>query len=188
MEKMKSKLNKIQKKHWGGLAVVLIALAIFFARGEDTSPKVYQNESAKISFAYGYNYFLDEIKGEDRESVVITEDTKFNRDVRSGRIVGTEGPISITVDVFSNVPKTGEVISWVGENLEYNFQLSNGKYETGNVGGAKAVFYKIDGLYPAEVVVFRHNDKFVMITGQYNSELDPIREEFNRILETIELK
>lgn len=184
MQKIKTNM-KMNKKYWiaGAVALVLLVLLV----GTSSGPRNFKSESLGLGFTYSPTYALKEIEGADRHSIVVFENTKMNRDIMDGKVLGTEGPTAITLDFFPEVSEENIVV-WMGESLESNFQLSDGRFEEGEILGHKVVAYKIDGLYGADVVAMKHNEGVLMITGQYLTPEDAIRVEFANLLASLTLE
>lgn len=171
--------NKI---YWITGLIVLAAVLLVVSSG----PKTYKNDEIGISFQRSANYLLVERVEEGRTTVTIMESTDHSRDLLDGKIEAGEGPVSISFDYFPNIPDE-RIMSWVGQNFESNFQISDGRYEEGEMFDRPVVAYTIDGLYPADVLAMKHRGGILMITGQYQSLEDPIRTELAQIIASLEL-
>lgn len=80
---------------------------------------------------------------------------------------GGEGPAQISISVYKNVGNewSGQ---WAESHPQYsNIQLKNGEVKEVVVGGANAVEYTRDGLYPATVVVVAHGGFVYVFDGAY---------------------
>lgn len=152
---------------------------------------IYTNFIYGISFEYPTDYFLDEkeVGNEERRhwNIAIIEDTETNRDFRSGKLVDTEGPTSITVDVYQNDIDKQSVVGWINNSSDSNFKLSSGTYSSTTIDGTEAVRYSWDGLYRGDSIVFSHKQNIIMMSVTYLNETDRIKNDFDKLVSSFRL-
>lgn len=99
---------------------------------------------------------------------------------------GREGPPSISVRVYENSAKSQPSV-WVMENPnDSNIKLAQSDPIEEVVGGANAVFFVGDGLYPFETYIVAHNNYIYVLTGMYFTVEDAIYQDFQTFVETFE--
>lgn len=99
---------------------------------------------------------------------------------------GREGPPSISVRVYENSAKSQPSV-WVMENPnDSNIKLAQRDPVEAVVGGANAVFFVGDGLYPFETYIVAHNNYIYVLTGMYFTQEDVIYKDFQTLVETFE--
>lgn len=190
---------------WLVVAVVLLGVAAYFlpykswddTRGSgpdgnvSNQPKVFESEDLGLSFEYPNDYFL-EVKSTGnaeryRFTIVLTEDTEANRQIRDGEVVGGEGPTAITVDVFQNTPESYTPLSWVQDVNHSNFKLSNGQTATTTVSGLPAVSYQWSGLYEADATVTATARWVYSFTATYIASTDRTRADLVELIKTVKI-
>lgn len=154
--------------------------------------KIYTSDTYGISFSYPKKYFLTEKLqpgSAERYHYVISlfEDTEFNRKLVAGEVLGTEGPVSISFDIYQNNLDKLTLLGWLNTGNS-NFKLGDGKHELTKVNGKEAVKYSWDGLYQGDTVAWLSGDNLIAGSVTYNSSDDVIRQDFEKILETVKLK
>lgn len=93
-----------------------------------------------------------------------------------------EGPPTIAVRVYENTDNRSAAL-WVDDNPdESNSDLALGVAEEVVVGGANAVRYTVDGLYPTQTYVVAHGGDIYVITGSYLDEDSEIYRDFQSLL------
>jgi hypothetical protein len=99
-----------------------------------------------------------------------------------------EGPPAISVQIFRNTG--GEsLLSWIKSTQLSNFNLSlDKKTYNAQIGGADALAYTWDGLYPGNSFVFRHGNYLFMVSATYMTPEDPILADFTEMLKSIRLQ
>ncbi len=152
----------------------------------------YNNPVYGIAFSYPTNYFITEYERETSQrahhSIVLLEDTPFARDLVAGKVLGTEAPPGITVDIFDNVLDRTSLHTWVEGSAHSNFKLSvDGKLASTSVHGKEALSYTWDGLYRGDSIVVAHKNSIVMFSVTYHSPQDRLRDDFENILSSMEL-
>jgi len=178
------------------LVVVLALIGIGYYAENYAAPdgmKLYNSDKYKISFSYPETYFVTEgiAPGSalrEHVSVMLVEDTEFNRKLMAGEIEGTEGPIAITFDMYQNNTDKQSLLGWMNNASVSNFKLSNGTHTLTSVAGAEAVKYIWDGLYQGDTTAFIHGDYIVAASVTYLTPEDQIRKDYEEVLKTVKLK
>lgn len=98
---------------------------------------------------------------------------------------GGEGPAQISISVYKN-----EKNEWSGQWAESHPQYSNIQLKTGDVkevvvGGANAIEYARDGLYPATVVVVAHGGFVYVFDGAYLDADSDLYKDFLPLVNTV---
>lgn len=96
-----------------------------------------------------------------------------------------EGPLAVSVMVYTNTENESAAVWALRHPQESNSELAQDEVREAVVGGANAVAYRIDGLYPADTYVVAHGGYVYVFSGMYDSADAPIRTEFQFILDTI---
>ena len=175
------------------LAVLLLivgGLYFLFKSGVVRTPQTlensYVNEAYGISFEYPEGYLLDEREagnGERRHyNISLFEDTQFTRDLLAGKVLGTEAPPSISVDLYQNDLDNQPLWGWIrGMNFS-NWKLSDERYASTTVDGTEAVAYSWDGLYRGDSIVFLHGGNVVVLSVTYHTPTDKLRDDFRDVV------
>lgn len=151
----------------------------------------YSESTIGLEFDYdsGENgYVLTERDGgEDSNlvrSITLMQKSDFEMLSSNPDFVG-EGPAVIAIHVFQNLNKQFP-LSWAMENIAYsNYNLKTGDSLEKVVGGANAVEYRADGLYPSRNIVVAHGSYMYVITGQYLEADSKIYRDFSGVVESI---
>jgi len=176
------------------LAVLSLALYVVGTRMPAEAPVTensYTNTTYGFSFSYPEGYLLDEKEVGNAErshyNISLFEDTQFVRDLLAGKVIGTEAPPSISIDVYQNLEgMTAE--AWVRGNANSNFKLSlDGTLASTTVDGVPAVSYSWDGLYRGDSIVAAHKNSIIMLSVGYHSPEDKIRDDFSTVIDSLDL-
>jgi hypothetical protein len=147
--------------------------------------KSYASAQYGFSFSYPADYIVDEYESgtpeRARHSIVLTEDTETSRAIREGRLMETEGPTAITIDVFQNL-ENGTAQSWVSGSAYSNLKQGSGTYEAVSLAGTPAVHYFWDGLYRGESIVLADGGNILMLSVTYLEPADRIRADFASVI------
>lgn len=93
-----------------------------------------------------------------------------------------EGPPTIAVRVYDNSDNLSAPL-WVDANPDAsNIALAQGEPEEAVIGGANAVRYLVDGLYPTQTYAVAHDGHIFLITGAYMNEESDIYRDFQSFL------
>lgn len=96
-----------------------------------------------------------------------------------------EGPPTIQVRAYRNVDNEWST-TWPGNHpMESNIELSTEEPEDIVIGGANAVKYTVDGLYPTLTYVVAHGSYVFVFTGAYLDENSPQRMDIETVLESV---
>jgi hypothetical protein len=98
---------------------------------------------------------------------------------------GGEGPAQISISVYKNVgnEQSGQ---WAESHPQYsNIQLKTGEVKEVVVGGANAVEYARDGLYPATVVVVAHGSYVYVFDGAYLDKDSDLYKDFLPLVNSV---
>lgn len=97
-----------------------------------------------------------------------------------------EGPATIDVRVFKNADRLAPGV-WAASNpLLSNIELARSDIEEGEVNGANAVRYLVDGLYLIETAIVAQGTMIYVVTGAYASEDDWTYLDFEAFLNSFE--
>lgn len=92
--------------------------------------------------------------------------------------VGGEGPATINVLVFKNSKKQLPT-AWAIENALYSsINLRTADPVEDVVGGANAIHYIADGLYPSDNFIVAYGENMYVFTGQYQNPESPLKKDF----------
>lgn len=99
-----------------------------------------------------------------------------------------EGPTSISMSVFSNAEGL-PLEEFIKNEPRSNYQLSkDGTFTKGTIGGEPSLAYQYSGLYEFDAVAVAHNGKIFIFSDSWMQTIDPIRHDFNRVLETVKFQ
>jgi len=174
--------------------IAIFALFAFFSDRDTPSVRTLKYDSAEFGIAFDYpnTYFLEKKNTgspqRERTTIIITEDTEENRELREGRSgIPREGPVAITVDIFQNVENL-DAEEWVLGMSDSNFKLSNDELVSFTLADKEALSYRWSGLYEGNSVVFVHNGRIIMMSVTFFSPSDEIVRVFESILESIRFR
>lgn len=174
------------------IAVAVIAYLAIDLRSEQPerpAPKnSYVSETYGIAFEYPDSYVLEQgSRGNpgnserSQYSIVLTRQEDF------GPRVDSEGPTTITIDIYDNIPEATSLTKWLFGKNESNFKLSDGAIASTTIDGVEARTYRWSGLYEAETTAFIHNDRIIAVTVTYIAPTDANISVFRDLLASIEL-
>lgn len=177
------------------LLIIIAAAAIiggsflfFYPLEKKIGPPVYSSLEYGLSFSRPPNYvFFENTSVGERlqHAIVFVEDTPENREFLSNPGSATEGPPTITINIFQNNIDKYTLQSFVEGTDLSNFKLSDGKKTEIIVGGKPAWRYRATGLYENDNVVVVRPEYVYMFTVFFNSPDDQIRKDFDTILKTV---
>jgi hypothetical protein len=158
-----------------------------------TTTKAYNNDSFGFSFQYPEGYLVQEKENDNgmRYSYTVTllEDNASNRALIEGRPdAPQEGPTAIIITAYENNLDKYSLYGWLIGTNDSNFKLSNGTYASTTVAGKEALAYQWSGLYEADAIVVAHEDNLFSLTATYITPDDPIRTDFETVLNTLSFK
>ena len=97
-----------------------------------------------------------------------------------------EGPATIDVRVFKNPDRLAPGVWATSNPLHSNIELARSDIEDGEVSGANAVRYLVDGLYLIETAIIAKGTLIYVVTGGYVSEDDWTYLDFEAFLNSFE--
>lgn len=174
--------------------VVLVYFFLAPQKGSDSGLVKYSNPEVGLEFSYPSGpkgYILEEkTPVNDSNKNFIRSLTLFQAEDKT-RIdqkkipVGGEGPATINVLVFKNSKKQLPT-AWAVENALYSsMNLRTEDPVEDVVGGASAIRYIADGLYPSDNFIVAHGENMYVFTGQYQSPEAPLRRDFVPIVASV---
>ena len=169
----------------GALAYLMLTLQKNTEKKPEPENTTYTNSELGVSFVVPAGYTTKEISPTNSSDLIKTISIISNDDAQKDTPSGGEGPVSITVNAFKNARKQFPT-AWAQKNTQYsNLNLKTSSISEKVVGGANAIGYTADGLYPAEVVVVAHGDFMYVITGQFTDPQSPMRATFQNIINSL---
>ncbi len=153
----------------------------------------YWNEDFGISFSYkidpeGYALIeqtpsaLDSNKDIEK-SISLFYKNEYEEYKKSS--VPRELPRSISIRIFKNA-KNLSAQEWINNNSAVaNYRPSGIRPESVSFGGVSGVRYSASGLYQNEVVVLNNNYKIYIFAVEYDSPNEPIRNDFQNLLNSL---
>lgn len=165
------------------LAIVAASAAIFLF-----GPlKRYESKALGIKFSYPRNYFVEEKNLSDGvRAIILTEDTEENRLVREGKSPGRDGPTAIMIVVHAH-PVSTSTIDWMKQDPSSNYHLAVDNFERRDFRGMDSILYVTDGLYFGDNIVIEINGNIIHMSVTYLTQEDSIRDDFKRVIDTMEL-
>ncbi len=100
---------------------------------------------------------------------------------------GGEGPPAISLSVFPN-PEGLSLDAWVRGDARSNWKLIVDERASRpmTVGGEPALWYHYSGLYEVDSVAVAHANKIFLFSGDWLDPQDPIRADFNNLINTVQ--
>jgi len=96
-----------------------------------------------------------------------------------------EGPPSTTIDIFKNTDGTS-LYEWAEAYENYsNIGMSERDADVVSVAGENALYYRADGLYASQNIVFMKGGYVYLISGKYIAEGDMYQKDFNKFAESL---
>jgi hypothetical protein len=185
------------------IIVILIVIAVVaygFGKNRqtttDTGPvvmdqKTYSSDEYGISFSYPPGYFLEEkdidVSHRVHNEIILTEDTEWNRKVRSGEVADTEGPTAITIDIYQNNLDNMSARSFITGTSDSNYKLGDGAIATSTRGRLTGLEYTWSGLYEGRSFVIATPRYVYMFSVTRLDPADEIPETFDRLMETVQI-
>jgi hypothetical protein len=182
------------------LLAALIVIGAFYLAGKTKEParvpavkeipsvKEYSSDQFKISFKYPAYYFLEEedvdVSHRLHHRITLTEDTQENKAIREGSLVGGEGPISITIDIYQNNLDKQSAEYFIKNTSESNYKLGNGDLASTTKGTLFGIEYAWSGLYEGKSMVVSKNSFIYMFSVTRLGQSDRILADFEGILQT----
>lgn len=176
--------------------LIMAAIGGYFVIREDGSDKgtgvqytAYSNPDLGIEFNYRTGpkgYVLQESSPVDKAAGLVKALVLMRaEDAARGIPQGGEGPVTLSVHVFTNSAKQRPQ-AWADAHTQYsNINLKMGEVAEVVIGGANAIRYKADGLYVSDNVVVAHGDSVYVISGSFLDEGSDIRRDFQPLVDSV---
>jgi hypothetical protein len=151
----------------------------------------YSSAAYGLSFEYPEGYFIVEKETGSPQryghAIVIVPDTQTNRDLMSGKIEGSDGPPTITIQMFQNNLDNYTTENWVRGTNDSNFKLSpDGVLTPTTLGGEPALLYRWSGLYEGMTAAVARPKWVYAFSVSSDSPSDPILQDYAKILPTVQ--
>lgn len=99
-----------------------------------------------------------------------------------------EGPTAISMSVFDNAEGL-PLEQWIKNEPRSNYKLSkDGTFTKGTIGGEPSLAYQYSGLYENDAVAVAHKGKIFVFSDSWMQTVDPIRQDFNKVLSSVQFK
>ena len=198
------------------IAAVLLAVGVLVyismvALPKDTSTRVepivgnyaVSNEEVNLLFKYpasvtGLALIEPPVEpgGMLKDAYVLMQTAEYISFQSSTTESGTPPPPSISLFVFDLPPNVGEedlsrderLVRWATQNQSLTMYTASPDMVTTNIDGLDMYTYSVEGLYKRDVYLGAYRGNIYMFVGQYTDETDPIREQFQALLKTIEFQ
>lgn len=96
-----------------------------------------------------------------------------------------EGSPTLTVRIYNNPNKQSASVWATTHPLESNIRLAPEGSREAVVGGANAVRYLVDGLYPTDTYVVASGSRIYVFTGAYLDAGDPQKSDFEPLIQSV---
>lgn len=152
-------------------------------RGEPVATiQTYTSSEFGIAFEYPDTYRLEERTSETFESKPILVVTLVDKLTEIPDM--SEGPTAVSLIVASSSPGM-TLEEWVKVKSISNFVLSpDGLFATTTFAGEEAMLYRFSGLYENDAVAVEHAGKIYLFSVSWIAADEPIRQDFERVLES----
>ncbi len=171
------------------MVILLVGLAYLYLvpAGEPViSLKTYVSSSGDLTFNYPADYVLEEraAAGGERGEQHLT--LIQESELKSG---ASEGPTSITIDIYQNDLDKLTTEQWIKNDARSNFKLSpDGKLSSTPLSRRVALTYIWDGLYRGETVALATNKNVYAFSVTTLTAEDQIKSDFEALLKTVDIK
>lgn len=153
----------------------------------------YRNDAYGLTFSYqtgSAGYVLEERTPGSNTTPLLTTITLTTQGdherMQMSPPIGGEGPAVIAINVFANNDRQFP-LAWAMEYPEYSsYNLKTSPDEEIVVGGANALAYTADGLYPARQVIAAHGSYIYVLTGQYLDPESALRADFDNLVASVQ--
>lgn len=152
----------------------------------ETKLDVYSNAELEYEFSYPNSYIMLE-DTESTNSNFISGVRLFDRveyEIFAESLDAREGPPAISLRVYNNPDSLHAPVWAMREPLESNIEMALNEPEEIVVGGANAVYYVVDGLYPIDTYVVAHAQKIYVLTGSYLEKDSAIYKDFQSLVDS----
>lgn len=115
-------------------------------------------------------------EAETEESATITLETAS----------GTAGTAEVEENTATDTPRVGRITrlqNWATDNQNLtSFNQAKNTPEVVDLDGVNALYYEADGLYQQQIYLAAYKGNIYMFVGQYDSESDPIYQQFKDLM------
>jgi len=147
--------------------------------------KHYENAEQGIAFSYPETFVMTEAEVGDAERGHYTITLVSAKDATPRK--NSEGPVSVTVDVYQNNLDNQSLVAWVTGSGQSNFKLGNQEYATTSSAGLEAVTYRWSGLYNGETTAFETPTAIVAVAVTALAPTDDTVEAYRTVLSSFVL-
>lgn len=173
------------------IAIAIVAVAVVFTgflvwrNMGKSGPQEFVSVNAGISFTYPGDYILSEYREyrDERDWRVILLTDQNNLPLPEN----SEGLPSMGIIIFDNL-ENYTLEEWIRGSSFSNFKLSDEQLATTTVDGKPALTYRYSGLYENDAVVTIAGDRIYFFTVAWLTEQDTIRQDFQNLLQSVELR
>jgi hypothetical protein len=194
-------------------AVVVIALVVIFLQSRpatdnppsiaetqnvavEHSPTLNEEEFSDPSIGLSFNYpagpnglSLTEQPGDGTEPALLKTLTLLRSEdalrMETNPPIGGEGPAAISVAIFKNEQREFPLAAAQRFTTYSNYNLKTSDEREVVVGGANAIAYTTDGLFPAETIVVAHDSYIYIFTGQFETPDSSLKQLFADLVESV---
>lgn len=116
----------------------------------------------------------------------------FDEEETSGATLtlGTEGSdsesVAVEQDTASDTPRVGRITrlqNWATDNQNLtSFNQAKNTPEVVEIDGVSTLYFEADGLYQQQIYLAAYKDNIYMFVGQYDSQEDPIYQQFKDLM------
>ncbi len=150
----------------------------------------YTNPALGFKFIYQKDRYVmtspphgNEEEADFEEAFVLTLKTDYNDMMAATE--PREGPPTISVLVYRNTKKQS-ALQWAEANDSVsNIEMKIGEVKDAVIGGANAIRYAVDGLYPTDTVVVPHGSYVYVLVGSYLDEEYATRKDFEPLMRSV---
>lgn len=157
-----------------------------------STEKTFVSQKYAIEFLYPALYYLEEktLGNAEREEyqIVLTEDTKENRDVREGRSPGREGPTAITITLYQNDLDKLSAEDFIKNHIGSDYKLATSELVPTVKGNLQGIEYSTTGLYESNSFVVSTPKYVYKFSVTYMNGSERIISDFENMIKTVVLK
>lgn len=149
----------------------------------------YSFNDAGLSFTYPRTYTFESYPLEDDTESWISLMLMRTKDKQEAEANGaSEGPVAVTIGIFPN-DSHQDLEQWIKTNQHSNFDLSaDQKLTPRMLGGEPGFEYTHSGLYEYDAFAVAHNNSIYLFEVSWADAGDPIRSDFQNLLNTVHFK
>ncbi|MBY0472887.1 hypothetical protein K2Q00_01200 [Patescibacteria group bacterium] len=169
---------------WVGFLIFGLMFA-FLQTPDKKDSLTYTSQEVGLEFLYPKTYTLT-VRHDSYASAEIHVLTLINASTTVPDM--SEGPTAISV---IEIPVSGspDLEQWVRNATISNFNLSPDKtFTPKNIDGEDGVAYRFSGLYESDAVAVEHDGKIFLFAVSWMDQNDPMRHDFQELLDSVEFK